>query len=229
MVNVLVFFIAATMITAQVFFFSTLSAENTAVQAQTVQQRLIMNMRLDRALTALESHDLPSLDRKVPYPEELEAAYANPSVVNIAHGVLVRRQSFDSTLQLLWEDEAQTKPLLYTATVIDGYKSFDKVAKVWSADNGLINIYDLNYTLMHNNTYYSSTWSNVPVPQRLFTPRKPESGTYYFLVRVLTPTETGKKTLMYQMLAGRNKRTDSNRTRAHFYDVKPLSFQEVWF
>ncbi len=239
LVNVLVFFIAATMITTQVFFFSTLSAENTSVQAHTIQQRLIMNMRLDRALTALESHDLPSLDHNVLDPEELEAAYANPKIVNVAHGLLVRRQSFDRTTNaLLWEDDAHTKPLLYTATVLDGYKSFDKVAKVWSADNGLINVYDLNYTLMHNNGFYpkieepdKGSWHLVPVPQRIFPPKKPESGTYYFLVRVLTPTETGRKTLMYQMLAGRTKRpdTDFDRTRTHFYDVKPLSFQEVWF
>ena len=237
LVKVLVFFIAATMITTQVFFFTTLSAENTTVQAQTIQQRLIMNMRLDRALTALESHDLPSLDHNVLDPKELEAAYANPKIVNVAHGLLVRRQSFDRTSALLWEDGAHTKPLLYTATVLDGYKSFDKVAKVWSADNGLINVYDLNYTLMHNNGFYpkieepdKGSWHLVPVPQRIFPPKKPESGTYYFLVRVLTPTETGKKTLMYQMLAGRTKRTDIYyRTREHFYDVKPLSFQEVWF
>ena len=53
MVNVLVFFMAATMVTAQVFFFSTNSAENTAVQAQTLQHRFKFDYILNEALVQL--------------------------------------------------------------------------------------------------------------------------------------------------------------------------------
>ena len=240
MVNVLVFFIAATMITTQVFFFSTLSAENTSVQTETLQQRLIMNMRLDRALTALESHDLPSLDHNVLTSKDLEAAFANPFIVepnrtlDQMRGITVRRRRLDADGKPL--TSADGTPIIDTIKGVKDYESFDKVAKVWSADNGLINVYDLNYTLIDNKDLHNITiednkgnWTLVSLPQRLFPPKKPESGTYYFLVRVLTPSETGKRSLMYQMLAGRKKRTDSYRTREHFYDVKPLSFQEVWF
>ena len=56
MVNVLVFFIAATMITTQVFFFSTLSAENTSVQMETLQHRFQFDYLLDEALKLEDSY-----------------------------------------------------------------------------------------------------------------------------------------------------------------------------
>ena len=209
LVNVLVFFIAAMMITAQVFFFSTLSAENTSTQAHAVQQRIIMNMRLDKALTALESSDLTVL---VNAPE---AAFANPAIMD----------NRSITVKVL-----STDGVTYIEETRNDYESFDKVAKVWSADNGLVNVYDLNYTLINNNTDYTTdSWTAVPVPQRLFPPRvTAPDGTHYFLVRVLTPTETGKRSLMYQVQVGR-KAISGATDPSHYYEVKPISFQEVWF
>ena len=55
MVNVLVFFIAATMITTQVFFFSTLSAENTSMQVESLQHRFQFDYLLDEALKLEDS------------------------------------------------------------------------------------------------------------------------------------------------------------------------------
>ena len=60
LVNVCVFFLAATMITAQVFFFSTTTSETLAEEAKSVERRFSMGQKLQLAFTALQSNAITS-------------------------------------------------------------------------------------------------------------------------------------------------------------------------
>ncbi len=202
LVNVCVFFLAAIIITTQAFFFSTSSTQTLAEEAKSMTRRFSMGQKLELALTALESRDLPIIAN----PASAEAAYSIFSVIgtNIVSSSIGER----------------------------AYLSFDKVAKVWSDDSRTVFIYDLNYKLINANGTYnkalnSDPWNDVPMPKRLFPPMQPDSHGHYFLVRVLGPAQGIGKKLMYQVLTRRKVYDVSNPM--HYYEVKPLTFQEVWY
>ena len=60
LVNVCVFFLAATMITAQVFFFSTTTYDNLAEETKSVGRRFSMGQKLELAFDKLKETDIPS-------------------------------------------------------------------------------------------------------------------------------------------------------------------------
>ena len=62
LVNVCVFFLAATMITAQVFFFSTTTSETLAEEAKSVGRRFSMGQKLELAFAKLKSNTIESKD-----------------------------------------------------------------------------------------------------------------------------------------------------------------------
>ena len=62
LVNVCVFFLAATMIMAQVFFFSTTTSETLAEEAKSVERRFSMGQKLQLAFKILQGNDISSDD-----------------------------------------------------------------------------------------------------------------------------------------------------------------------
>lgn len=60
LVNVCVFFLAATMIMAQVFFFSTTTSETLAEEAKSVERRFSMGQKLQMAFTELQGDTIAS-------------------------------------------------------------------------------------------------------------------------------------------------------------------------
>ena len=204
LVNVCVFFLAATMITAQVFFFSTTTTETLAEETKAVARRFSMDRKLELALTALESRDL----RTIANPASAEAAYANFSIIGT---------------NIVSSNDPTEK----------AYKSFDKVAKVWSDDSRTVFIYDLNYKLINSNGVYNNNndydpWNAVLPPQRIFPAMQPDTEGHYFLVRVTAPGQGLGKKLLYQVLTRRKVNPDATNPK-HSYDVYPLTFQEVWY
>ncbi len=204
LVNVCVFFLAATMITAQVFFFSTTTTETLAEETKAIARRFSMGQKLELALTTLESRDL----RRIP-SNDAEAAYGNIGVM----GTTIASSTIHGE---------------------SGYLSFDKVAKVWSDDSRTVFIYDLNYTLINADGIYNTNngrdpWNDVLIPRRLFPPMSDDVyHDQYFLVRVLAPGQGLGKKLMYQLLTRRKVDTAATDPK-HSYDVYPLTFQEVWY
>ena len=199
LVNVCVFFLAAIIITAQAFFFATTSTETLAEETKAITRRFSMGQKLELALTALESRDLKTIAN----PASAEAAYANFGVI---------RTNIISSNDLTER----------------AYESFDKVAKVWSDDTRTVFIYDLNYKLINaNNSTPGEAWDDVPMPKRLFPPMQPDSNGHYFLVRVTGPAQGLGKKLLYQVLTRRTVHDMSDPM--HYYEVKPLTFQEVWY
>ena len=98
--NVCVFFLAATMITAQVFFFSTTTTETLAEETKAVARRFSMDRKLELAFSVLKSDDISN--RITSTPVEPKIAFA--SDVGIAgSGTLNAFAVYTS----VWSDDEQ--------------------------------------------------------------------------------------------------------------------------
>ena len=121
LVNVCVFFLAATMITAQVFFFSTTTTETLAEEAKSVERRFSMEQKLKLAFKALQSSSIVS------DPVSTEVAFSNK--VGITGTVLV---SFDKAARV-WTNDADKiyiYNLNYTLQSLN-YAGHEQVADNW--------------------------------------------------------------------------------------------------
>ena len=96
LVNVCVFFLAATMITTQVFFFSTTTTETLAEETKAITRRFSMEQKLELAFTTLKGDEIISNTVEAPI------AFSN-SIGLIVSGTFV---SFDTGARA-WTDEEQ--------------------------------------------------------------------------------------------------------------------------
>ena len=177
LVNVCVFFLAATMIIAQVFFFSTTTTETLAEETKATARRFSMDRKLERAFSVLKSDDISN--RITSAPVVPAVAFSNKV------GWKVYDPSGTIEIQLV---------------------SFDAAASAWSDDVQKIYIYNLNYTLKSldysSKPGVAGAWDDVAK-----TPHKvifPPMGADRFLVRVLAPAHDIGRNLMYQVVVSRD-------------------------
>ena len=176
MLNVLVFFLAAIMIMAQVFFFARTSQDNLAAQAEALQQRAAMDGHLHYALSSV-----------VPYLDTLkddlkEASFFADDYTdgagNTYHSFVKRRLVYNSP----------------STVTNDSY----------SHNIGTV-IYDLDYIVSHDEGSHDADWeaqSGKDMEKMIFPP----AGEGYYLVRVYEPhkaTDDRRRSLMYQVLVKR--------------------------
>lgn len=219
MVNVLVFLVASLMITAQVFFFSTMSAETNAMQVKAMHSRLVVDRALDVAID-----EIKSITHNTPSPI---VGLANSSSTDIR----INRRTRSKTEKTLVFDNSANQ--YYETTSYDVYKKGDYTSfhdetatlrKTYKfTDSVDVYVYDLDYTYIANYDNTISNWNDVPKHNRVFPPMHESNGYRYFLIRVCRlPSDTSQKKLMHQVLVRR-------KAEAGSYKVEPLSFQEVWY
>lgn len=177
LVNTLVFFMAAMMITAQVFFFSNLSQQNTIVQAQTLGHRLQFDYLLDESLRLLseDASSWPSL------PADKRASYTKLTPETITGGVLAEL-SID----------------------VEIYSFYDHIRKtlINTDSNISVDCYNLNYTAI--NPYFNGDNWKLQSGRNIYKRIFPPMGEGYYLLRIYDKPENGKKALMYQVLIHKN-------------------------
>ncbi|MBQ9432687.1 MAG: hypothetical protein IJU26_00550 [Synergistaceae bacterium] len=140
LVNVCVFFLAATMIMAQVFFFSTTSTENLAEETKATARRFSMDRKLELAFTKLkdESNHITSA------PVETPIAFADDVGITDAGIIADNFVGFHRGTRVYSDDVNQVYiyNLNYTLLSVD-YAAHETSANYWDA---------------------------VPIPQRIFPP-----------------------------------------------------------
>ncbi|MBQ7544420.1 MAG: hypothetical protein IJT02_05695 [Synergistaceae bacterium] len=175
MINVLVFFLAAMMIMAQVFFFARTSQDNLTAQVDAVQQRVAMDKRLSDALELVKKHGLRPLDVLSD-----EASFRNVSSVVLSF----------AEQRIASEDKRSVTNTTYThnikAVIYD-------LAYTLSDD-------DLS---REHSTEWDNNVKNPD--KMIFPPVKTASSDgKYYLVRVFEPhtdaANDGRRSLMYQVL-----------------------------
>lgn len=125
LVNVCVFFLAATMMTAQVFFFSTTTSETLAEEAKSLERSFSMGQKLRRAFTVLQSPDITS----APVSEAITFA---KNIGIAGKGTLYAFNEKTS----VWSDDAQQiyiYNLNYTLRTSIRYARSKNVAARWKA------------------------------------------------------------------------------------------------
>ena len=178
LVNVLVFFIAATMITTQVFFFTTLSAENTSVQAKTLQHRFQFDYLLDETLKKFAAGNWPLA------PANNETAYTTMTFTeDLPHF------TYKGECKGFYENLCVNNLVSGTSTIS-------------------VDCYNLNYKLINDNKKFESAqWAKQTGADNFYKHIFPPKGEGYYLIRIYDKPTPAKKALMYQVLVYKNGNT----------------------
>ena len=175
MVNVLVFFIAATMITTQVFFFSTLSAENTSIQVEALQHRFQFDYMLSEVLKSFAAGNWPAA------PDNPDTAY---TTMNFSSDP--PHCNYSGECKGFYENLCVHNSTLSTSTIN-------------------VDCYNLDYKLINNNNRYdASNWAKQTGRDNFYKHIFPPKGEGYYLIRIYDIPTTGKRSMMYQVLVHKN-------------------------
>ncbi|MBQ7220201.1 MAG: hypothetical protein IJS28_04395 [Synergistaceae bacterium] len=209
LVNVMVFMMASVMIISHAFFFSNLSSENMALQAETLQRNFRYNMALSSAIEIISDDNFKYntvSPEVVSYTDFSKDYTSTPSVVHPSGPRLRHYSSGDIYMSI--------HDLYYS---LHGFNTSSYASQIQRVDS-----------------YSTAASAKAIMPFRVFPPMLPESGdthTRYFLVRVYGTEKTygeransgGKRELMHQVLV----RRDSSKQGSE--RAKVLTFQEVWY
>lgn len=175
LINVCVFFLAATMIVSQVFFFSTTTTETLAEETKATARRFSMDRKLDIAFSALKNDDVRYRITSAPVVPAISFAD------DIGFLTTVAFTGF-STATLASSDEVQQ---IY----------------IYNLNYTLVS---LDYTLATDNSRkkVAGAWDDIAeTPHKvIFPPMGPDR----FLVRVLSEGQGLGKKLMYQVVVSRD-------------------------
>ena len=200
LINVIVFMMAAIMITAHVFFFSALSSENRALQAETLQRRFqfdrVLNYAIDTISGDITSNDTsPNVAKYDMFSKDYNSSEHNPRLKHELSGDIY----------------VSIHDLNYTLNSFETSKYMDEIQKV---DNQIKNAKAIIPTRIFPPMMPEDSGDIRYFLVRVYGTEK----TYGERL-----ASDGKKELMYQVLVKRD-------ARKHGSDrAKVLSFQEVWY